>query len=111
MRRLATALAPAGVLLLAACASQPQQPEPELERPAPTVSAEALESCGASHLADAVGKELVEGAAGPDEVSMAALPDNHRAVRPGMAVTMDFVPERLTLTTNARGVITKLTCG
>ncbi|EKV26875.1 hypothetical protein C882_2099 [Caenispirillum salinarum AK4] len=111
-RRLpATATAAAAVLALAACAAGPQEPEPPLERPAKQVSAEELASCNASDLADALGKRLVRGEAGPEAVSVDALPDPHRVVMPGMAVTMDFRPDRLTITTTRDGIITKLTCG
>lgn len=110
-RFLTLALAPAAALALSACASAPQEPEPPLDRPARQVSAEELARCNAAGLADAVGRQLVQGTAGPDAVSTSALPENHRIVRPGQMVTMDYVPDRLTVHTNRGGIITKLTCG
>jgi hypothetical protein len=99
------------VAALAACTSAPQGPQPELDRPARQVSAEGLESCKAGHLADAIGKTLVESGAGPNEVNLADLPETRRIVFPGQPVTMDFRPDRLTMTTTRAGVITQLTCG
>lgn len=97
--------------LLAACAAPPPGPEPALERPATVIPAERLESCNAGHLADALGMRLVQGAAGTDEVALSDLPERHRIVAPGMRATLDFVPDRLTVATDAAGIITRLTCG
>lgn len=105
----ATALA----LSLSACTDGSAPPESEvfLERPAKLVSADELARCGAAHLADAVGRVLVRGAAGAGAVSVSDLPENHRIVRPGVAVTLDFIPHRLTVHTTRDGLITKLACG
>lgn len=101
----------AGALVLAACAGGPEEPQPPLVRPAAEVSADELASCNAAHLADAVGKQLVAQGAGAGEVALTSLPEPYRIVYPGAAVTMDFRPDRLTITATREGTITRLTCG
>lgn len=70
-----------------------------------------LSRCGASDLADAPGKRLVEGEAGSGEVSQAMLPFPHRVIAPGESMTQDFRPERLTILTDETGRVTALRCG
>lgn len=107
-------LAPAAVILpvmLAGCAAGPEGPEPPLDRPQTTATAESLEPCGGADLADAVGDRLVQGGAGAGELSVAALPENARIVYPGTPTDLSFRPDRLTVTLTGDGTIRQLTCG
>lgn len=105
----------AAVLVLAACAPQapaedarsPAAPDP---RPAPPSAAD-LESCNGADYADAVGKFLVAGEAGPGEINVDELPEPHRIMKPGMAYTMEFNPNRLILEVSGTGRIQTVRCG
>jgi hypothetical protein len=83
-------------LLLSACVEvAPADPVPPDPSP---------DACGASSLQDVVGK---------DESILAATTfvAPMRVLRPGMAVTMDFSPERLNVEVDARGKIVRVFCG
>ena len=84
------------VLLLAACAGEPDPPQA-----APPAAAD--DPCGASGYASLVGANI----------AAVTLPAdlNHRIIRPDTVVTMDFVPERLNIEVTADGIVTDLRCG
>ncbi|SOD99815.1 I78 family peptidase inhibitor [Caenispirillum bisanense] len=98
-------------LALAACAEAPRQ---ETATPEPAAAAEGtpddLSSCGASALAGSVGDFLVAGTAGPGEVNVDDLPQPNRIIGPGMAMTMDYRRDRLTVEVDGRGRILSLRC-
>lgn len=98
-------------LVPAACSTGPQAPEPPLERPSTTASAESLQPCGADGLAGAAGRRLVQGPAGQGELSLEALPEPYRIVAPGRPTDLSFQPDRLTVTLTGDGLIRQLTCG
>ena len=53
-----------------------------------------------------VGKKIVDQATGaPNDVVRSELPSGTRVIRPGMAVTMDYRPQRLNLNVDASGVV------
>lgn len=82
--------------LLAACV--PPGPEPMPPEPAPT------DACGASAMQDLVGQ--------PESVLMAMTFANPtRFIKPGMAVTLDFVAERLNISIGKDGRIDRVDCG
>ncbi|MEY9839641.1 hypothetical protein [Streptacidiphilus sp. EB103A] len=61
-----------------------------------------------------VGKTIVENGrpVGPDQISASDLPqENARVVGPDTPVSVDYVPNRLNITTNAQGLIDKVTLG
>lgn len=93
-------------------------PVPSGEVPAqgaPVAGGENLARCGATGLVPYVGQPLVlRGQPVPDHggyLSWEDLPRLTRVVRPGEMVTMDHVPERLTIRLDDDGVIRRLTCG
>jgi hypothetical protein len=64
----------------------------------------ALTPCDAQHLAVLIGEPA-------EKLEEVPLPDPTRVVRPGEAVTMEHVPERLTVRIGARGLIHEMRCG
>jgi hypothetical protein len=80
----------AALVLLAACVAPPAPPEGD--------------ACGAAGL---------QGLVGQPETVLAAMtfPAPMRVLRPGMAVTMDYSPDRLNVTLDAGGTITRVACG
>jgi Peptidase inhibitor I78 family len=86
-------LALAALLVLSACVTEPVPP---LD-PGP-------DACGASDLQYLVGKPgvLLDGMRFSQDV---------RVIQPGMAVTMDFSPDRLNIWLDRRDVIERVTCG
>jgi hypothetical protein len=74
---------------------------------APGLEAPGDDPCGAADL------EYLIGAPVPDAAALAALdgPLRVRVVRPGDFVTMDHVPRRLNIETNADGIVRRLRCG
>ncbi|OJD22189.1 hypothetical protein ACJ73_06465 [Blastomyces percursus] len=58
-----------------------------------------------------LGKKLTESTS--DNVSFAKkdLPPDHRVVRPGMAVTMDYKPDRLNVHVSEDGTVTNVVYG
>lgn len=99
---------------LAACASEAPRQDAAAPAPEPAPAAEGtsddLSSCGASALAGSVGDFLVAGTAGPGEVNVDDLPQPHRIIGPGMAMTMDYRRDRLTVEVDGRGRILSLRC-
>ncbi|MCP5073863.1 MAG: hypothetical protein GY947_11290 [Rhodobacteraceae bacterium] len=85
------------VLLLAACQPEPEEnvvPEPE----------PGAEICGAAELQYLVGK--------PDSVLYSMrFAKGVRIITPGMAVTMDYNPERLNIAIGEDGRIARVYCG
>lgn len=97
--------------VLAACAAEAPRQDAAAPEPAPAASeADDLSSCGASALAGSVGDFLVAGTAGPGEVNVDDLPQPHRIIGPGMAMTMDYRRDRLTVEVDGRGRILSLRC-
>lgn len=90
MRLVAPTLA---LVLLAAC--QPEKPDQ-----APDMSA----SCGAQDLQALTGQPLAQFQGHPDAEAI-------RVIAPGMAVTMDFRPDRLNVEHDDDLVITRIYCG
>jgi hypothetical protein len=84
-------LATLGLPVLAACAAV-QADEGEL---AP---------CNAQHLAVLIGEPATK-------LNEVPLPERTRIVRPGEAVTMEHVPERLSVRLGPRGLIYEMRCG
>ena len=88
------ALAGAAALLLAGCDS------PALQ----TVGDELAASCGAENLQSLIGQ--------PKAVLEAMrFSQPFRVITPGMAVTMDFAPNRLNIHVSDAGIITAIRCG
>lgn len=79
--------------LLAACVTDP-----------PQGGTPAADQCGAAALQGLVGRS----ASTLDTVRLAG---PVRVIRPGMAVTMDFIAERLNIDIDAREIITRVYCG
>jgi hypothetical protein len=76
----------------------------------PNDSAPALaDSCDTSILAALVGKPF--SAAVEAEAKKQSGLTNVRVIRPGMAVTMDFRPDRLNIDIDEKGVVTGFRCG
>jgi peptidase inhibitor I78 family protein len=62
-----------------------------------------LADCGADEVLDVIGGSVI--AAGD------RLPADKRVIAPGSLVAQDYVPKRMNVFLNQRGVITKLSCG
>jgi Peptidase inhibitor I78 family len=84
---------------LAACATM----EPE-----PPVAAPAEDSCGSARFADLVGQPRRDVL---DEVARRGAPRRMRWIRPGDAVTMDYIAERLNVYFDAQDRVERLACG
>jgi hypothetical protein len=94
-------------LVLAACTAEGRNAGDHVLRPGLSGSGIVLrDSCAASEFgADAlIGRRA-------DSIPFADFPFPVRVVRPGMAVTMDFSEARLTVETDAAGIITRASCG
>lgn len=94
-------------LVLAACTTEGQTEGEHALRPGLSGSGIVLrETCAASEFgADAlIGRRA-------DSIPFADFPFPVRVVRPGMAVTLDFSEARLTVETDAAGIITRASCG
>lgn len=77
------------VVALAACDAQMPSNSPKGE-------------CAAAEFQHLVGK---------DAANLLVLPEPKRSVRPDEAITMDFVPERITVRLDETDVILSLNCG
>lgn len=90
-----------GLLVLGGCVSQ--------TKPAPPVAtAPEGDQCGASKVADFVGKS-------PTEQTIAAIrerakPQTIRVIRPNSPVTMDYRPDRLNIDLGEDGLIKRFHC-
>lgn len=94
-------VAAAGALvLLGACAAVEPADEAEREFEA----AQAGITCGADGLQDLVGTSV-------GALDSATLPETRRVIFPGMAVTMDFRPERLNIEVGSDDRIARVFCG
>lgn len=67
-------------------------------------SASDEDACGAAGLQGIVGTSV-------GELQAASLPENRRIIFPGMAVTMDFQPERLNVEIGSDDRIARVFCG
>ncbi|OYU38459.1 MAG: hypothetical protein CFE33_16320 [Pseudorhodobacter sp. PARRP1] len=74
-------------------------PEPVTPAPPPIEDA-----CGASALQGLVGQSA-------KKLEVMRFATTVRIIRPGMAVMMNYVPERLNIDINAAEVITRVSCG
>lgn len=81
---------------LMACVAEPVPPLPD---PSPVEDA-----CGASGLQDLVGQSA-------KKLEVMRFGTTVRIIRPGMAVTMDYAPQRLNIEINAAEIITRVSCG
>jgi len=102
-------------VVLGACvaATAPSVPpeEPALRSPSPpAVAAPARFALGPTCEASIRDPEAVLGKR-PEYLGFDDAPFPVRIVRPGMAVTMDFNPARLTVETDDEGRITRVHCG
>ena len=64
----------------------------------------SLAACGADQLQDLVDKA-------PDMMGMVELPASTRILGPDDAATTDLVPERLNVSFDAEGIVTRVWCG
>lgn len=101
MTRAPLALFLATPMLLAACMA-PSSPDPAPRTPGHTGS-KPDGVCAASALQHYVGKQV-------NDVDLSGN-DPMRIVPPGVAVTMDYNPSRLNVSTDANGIIIRLHCG
>lgn len=83
---------------LMACVPEPVTPAPN---PTPTPIEDA---CGASALQGLVGQSA-------KKLEMMRFATTVRIIRPGMAVMMNYAPERLNIEINAAEVISRVSCG
>lgn len=81
-------------LTLAGCQLQTEEP-PMSDTP---------EICAAEDYQHYVGQPLAR-------LDTSALPEPYRIIAPGMAVTLDYRPERLNISYDARGIIRRIACG
>ncbi|MGF7153187.1 I78 family peptidase inhibitor [Novosphingobium gossypii] len=91
---------------LAACSAQ--TPPADTTPPPPTAGVAEGTSCGAEKFADYIGKKAT------DDV-IAAIRARHgdepmRVLKPGTAVTMDYRAERLNVSVDDAGTITRFAC-
>lgn len=85
-------------LLLWACTTAP---EPDIEMP---TTDELLKSCGGEDFEGWIGQTW-------NETKVALAGPNLRLITPGMAVTMDYNPQRLNVELDDSGTISALFCG
>lgn len=83
-------------LLLAACVAPAPKPTPD---PMPPITA-----CGAGELQGLIGRSAAV-------LQTMRFAGPVRVIRPGMAVTMDYSPNRLNIEVDAREIITRVSCG
>jgi len=83
-------------LLLAACVAPAPQPLPD---PMPPITA-----CGAPELQGLLGQNAAV-------LQTMRFAGPMRLIRPGMAVTMDYAPNRLNIEVDADETITRVSCG
>ncbi len=85
------------LLVLAACA--PVAPAPPVPAPLPPT-----DSCNAAVIAPYIGQSITA-------LETVELLQAVRVIRPGEAITMDFLASRLNIVLNAEDVIIRLYCG
>lgn len=73
-------------------------------RPQDTPAKNVKDACGASALQVLVGMRA-------SEIDLKDHKGDVRIIGPDTAVTMDYVPERLNISTDANGAIKRITCG
>lgn len=88
------ALLPAAFAFLTAC-----QPEP----PVGPVPFDPSPRCGADRLQSLIGQSV-------DSLSGMRFDQPVRVIHPGMAVTMDYRPDRLNIEVDGDGIITRVWC-
>jgi hypothetical protein len=96
------------VLALVGLAACEQMPAMGLGGPSPEGAgsqvAAAGDACGAAARQDLVGTSV-------GALDASTLPENRRVLFPGMAATMDFVPERLNVEVGTDDRIARVYCG
>ncbi|MGH8036410.1 MAG: I78 family peptidase inhibitor [Stenotrophomonas sp.] len=107
--RLPVLMLVAGVLPLAACASPPKTSSapPATLDPAPVV-AEGAGNCNPDKLTGLTGQVATEALVKKAVADSGA--KHARVVKPGMAVTMDFREDRLTINVDAQNKIERIGC-
>jgi hypothetical protein len=105
-----------GIVLATALGGCADAPEAPVAIPSPpAIAAEDLQPCNGSGLVRYVGVPLIRpGNRIPDEgayVSWEDLPVKTRVLGPGVMATMDYAPDRLNVTVDAKGLIRRLYCG
>lgn len=75
-----------------------------IEVPMPVDPLPMEDACGADELQDLVGRDAAV-------LQTMRFGQTVRIIRPGMAVTMDYVPQRLNIEIDAREKINRVTCG
>jgi hypothetical protein len=94
---------------LAACASPSAEPPPPVPTPPATqVPPPADDKCNSRVVADVVGQPYNDALLA--RIKTAVGHDKIRPIRPGEAVTMDFVEERLNLEIGADGKVVRVFC-
>jgi hypothetical protein len=107
-------------LMAGACSAPEPEAAPEVAEPAPVETPDAAteaevqpemnpidttdDTCGMAALETYVGQQA-------SEIPEAEMPENTRVVGPDDQVTMDYVPTRLNVLTDAEGVVLSLKCG
>lgn len=109
-------------LMAGACSAPAPESAPEVTEPAPVETPDAAnesdtavqpemnpidtmdDTCGMAALETYVGQQA-------SEIPEAEMPENTRVVGPDDQVTMDYVPTRLNVLTDAEGVVLSLKCG
>ncbi|MEM1302171.1 MAG: I78 family peptidase inhibitor [Pseudomonadota bacterium] len=92
-------------LLLSACTPDQDGASATTEKSDPPLAdaQDLTGECPAADLQTLIGQTYTQGLVSYD--------GRIRVVPPGSIVTMDFLPSRLNIATNADGVITRITCG
>ncbi|MBU1287977.1 MAG: hypothetical protein KJ871_09660 [Alphaproteobacteria bacterium] len=109
-------------LLAGACSAPAPEAAPEAAEPAPvetpdiateTDTAVQPEMNPLDGMEDSCGMAALESYIGmaASEIPEAEMPENTRVVGPDDQVTMDYVPTRLNVLTDAEGVVLSLKCG
>jgi len=76
--------------------------------PEPPTAAPPDDACGSARFADLVGQPRRDVL---DEVARRGAPRRMRWIRPGDAVTMDYIAERLNIYFDAQDRVERLACG
>ena len=92
------------LMTLAACARPDLPEQPATPRPGITPVVDVSGACNAVNYADLAGQPV-------EELEKVLILGPVRVIRPGTAVTMDFIAERINFGVNADGVIERISCG